>query len=204
MTRVYGLAVAMGLTVGLATGCKPKAAVKPDASPPPSPKQEAWTLGHQMALAALGNAAGVTGGVVERSFAKAKEAAQGLGTELPPLPTPEGDEASKDADALGYLLEDPGKKIEEYLSDKYGDDERALFDLAIKAESLYMIYFPGDDLGTAAATAIEHDATIAGVPDPLWKPLVAKIHDGATFDDVTAKVDKLDDGVPAFLGVSAD
>lgn len=73
-----------------------------------STKQQAWDLGHNLSLAALGHAEGGASAAVDRLLAKAKGNARTFGVTIPDLPAKTTDKASNRAEALVYLLRKVG------------------------------------------------------------------------------------------------
>jgi hypothetical protein len=164
-----------------------------------STKEKVWALGNKISLAALGSAEGAPADAVSHLYDAAKVIAKDLGTDLPPLPKLTGEKTKDDAEALAYLLQDAGSPVGGFLKTKYGEEYSALYELAVKSQTLNILYLPNDSISTAIGESIQHNATKAGLPETLWKPLLAKISGGASFQEMQDELRKLESGVSAYL-----
>ena len=156
-----------------------------------STKKLAWDMGSKLSLAALGNGRGANASAVESVMGKAKDSAQQLGVEIPPLPDQTGDTTKDSAAALHYLLKTAGDPIASKLRSKYDDAHAALFEMALKSNVLMLLYSPGDSTSKTIAGVIKNRGTEAGLPESLWKPVVDKIEEQAPFDEVKAAVSQM-------------
>ena len=201
------------LAVASAAGCKGKSDGAGSAPPgtgaairaEPSTKEIIWTMGHKLALAALGNSQGGVGDAAGRLFEAAGVLGQALGITLPPLPTPTGDKIQDGAKALGYLLNDAGKPIAEQLRTSLGAAHLALFELAVKSELLNLLYIPGgepDSTVQAILDAAERAAGDAGLPAVLWKPLLDTVARGASFEEVQEAIETMKKSVAEHLALA--
>jgi len=177
---------------------------EPAPAPPAFSKRElAWGLGHALSLTALGHAAGAPEKSVTGMFGGVAALADALGTTVAPLPKKTGDSARDSAAVLGYLLRGTGRSIARFLEETYGADHAALFELAIKAQVLNLLYEPGKGASPGLRQGIHDSATRAGLPKDLWQPLYDRISTGASLKDVQREIGTLRTVVRGYLAEAA-
>jgi hypothetical protein len=164
-----------------------------------STRLDSWMLGSTLPLAALGNAQGVSKESLDQYLAPVQSIAQKLGTRIPPLPQRTGDHLT-DAQAFSHYLTDDVTQITESLSQKYPPDTAALFDLALQCFILEASY--SDELGGSKAIEIANLATIAGLPQYMWQPVVFKMNHHEPIDKVKEALRKMDSDVTRHLTVA--
>jgi hypothetical protein len=157
-------------------------------------------MGSKLSLAALGHGRGASQSAVEGVMGKARDMAQQLDVEIPPLPESTGDTTKDSAAALNYLMKTAGEPIAKKLKDKYGEDHSALFEMALKSNMLMLLYSPDDNMGRSIAGIIKDRGPKAGLSESLWKPVVDKIEEKASFEEVKEAVSKMHKDVSEYLG----
>ena len=91
---------------------------------------------------------------------------------------------------IDYLLAQ-GQRIGRELAKKYGPEQAALFEVALKSNLLVLLYSPGSDATNSISAAITRAAPQAKLPDELWSPLVDRMNKKASLDDVRTAVHKI-------------
>lgn len=172
-------------------------------APPPhtaaNSRQMAWDLGSSLSLATLGAARHAPANSVTEARREAEFLAQGAGLEVPPAPAPTSDETENSAAALQYLLPGPSAELPRQLAARYGADHAALYETAVKANILVLLYAPNAELNQAAAQGIEHAATEAKLPPQHWQPLLALVKANASEKTVSDAVTKMQEDVSDYL-----
>jgi hypothetical protein len=137
-----------------------------------NPRLAAWQLGSKLSLAALANDRDIAPKTVESALADSKELADRLETtvaELPERGLSGSDPASRQV--LNYVIEQ-GHQIGRDLTEKYGPEAAALFEVAMKSNLLLVLYTPGSSSSDAIVAAISAAAPRAQLPAGLWQPLI--------------------------------
>lgn len=157
----------------------------------PSTKAMAWMLGNNLSLAALMNERGVKQ-TSDELIAKANILSRELtGDDVPALPAVSGNRAETGAATLAYLLKTALPSVGGKIKDAHGTEHVDLFELAIKSNTLLLLYGPGDSTGKTIAGFIEKVAPRAGLPEKLWKPVTDKVNSAASYDEVKEAVFKM-------------
>jgi len=159
----------------------------------------AWTLGSRISLAALGYAEGASQDVVNNMIDSVRPAAQIFGSDIPPLPTKTGRWAEDSAAVLHYLLDTVGETFGSRIKAQYPGKPVLLFEIAIKSNILLLMYGPGDSTSTAIVDVIRDRAPGAGVPQELWWPVVSRVEEGASYEQVKEAVVQMHRGISRHL-----
>lgn len=158
-----------------------------------------WTMGRKASLAALGAAMGAARTTTEPMFLEAQTIATGLTLELPPLPTEEGEKATRTAIAFKYVMDDVGNGLVDVVTDELGVRAAALLELAVKLPIVLMMYEPTVGGQDASASMLERTARDGGVPTVYWAPVVASVRQLAPQRTVQAQLRTFMDDVGAYL-----
>jgi hypothetical protein len=102
---------------------------------------------------------------------------------------------------MKYITTIGGKPIGQNLAKQFGDTTACLFELAMKARLTLVVYQAkkGDQLNAELEAALARAGEGSALPEALWKPLVAKIKDLATEEEVKREVVRLDEEVTKHL-----
>ncbi|HVT26892.1 MAG TPA: hypothetical protein VHE81_02630 [Lacipirellulaceae bacterium] len=163
-------------------------------------RRAAWLLGCRLSYAALAHDRGMATDQVPGWFEEARAQAKLLGISVPDLPDPAAadDQGLASSRVIDYLL-GQGKRICRELSQRYGADDAACLEVALKSSMLLLLYRPGSTEGNSISAAISRAAPQAGLPADLWQPLVDLIALQAPQADVQAAVRKLNSDVDHYL-----
>jgi hypothetical protein len=138
-------------------------------------RRAAWQLGRNWSLAALARDRVTATDNVARWLDHARELAASLGTTLAELPSPiAGDAAASSRVMIKHLFTE-GTRIGSFLSDRYGPDHAALFELGVKANLLLVLYEPRTTIAETLASAIAKAREQSNSPAELWQPLLTAI-----------------------------
>lgn len=165
-----------------------------------SSKRLAWDIGSKLSLAALGHGRGASESAVGGVMGKANDMARELDVEIPSLPENTGDTTKDSAAALNYLMRTAGDSIAKKLKDKHSEEHAALFEMALKSNMLMMLYSPDDSMGRSIAGVIKDRGAKAGLSESLWQPVVDKIEEKASFEEVKTAVSKMHKDISEYLG----
>jgi hypothetical protein len=168
--------------------------------PAHSPRRIAWLLGNKLSLSALANDRGGAVDETAKLFSQAQTLAEMLGTTVSDLP-PARATASTDGNfdrALQYLFSQ-GQPIGRTLATKYGDDQAALFELAVKSNILLALYRPHASVVGALSSAIEQAGGRSGLPVKLWQPLMDAMANNAPAEEVRQSVYRMHSEVDKYL-----
>jgi hypothetical protein len=168
-------------------------------------RHAAWLLGSRLSLAALAHDRGMAADRVPGWFEEAQSAAKLLGTTLPELPTPtapgDKDPASRQVrDYLGVQYQ----RIVGDLSKRFGAEDAALFEVALKSNFLLLLYSPGSSTTTSISGAISRAAPQARLPAQLWKPLVDLLGKQSSLADVQTAVRQMHNDVDRYLATAGE
>jgi hypothetical protein len=154
-----------------------------------NPRLNAWRLGSKLSLAAMANDRGLAAESVPRWMEYCKALASALQTTVADLPA-RGLAADRPASRqlLNYLVIQQGQQVGRDLTDRYGPDAAALFEVAVKSNLLLVLYSPGSSSTNAIAAAISGAAPRAQLPANLWQPLVNMVTAQADADEVRKAV----------------
>jgi hypothetical protein len=171
----------------------------------PKVRRAVWTLGSRLSLAALAHDRRMAANRIPTWLDEAQSACKLLGTTVPELPEPAaaGDTSLASRQVIDYLLSQ-GQRIGRELAKQYGPEQAALFEVALKSNLLMLLYSPGSDATTSISTAIVRAAPKAELPDILWYPLVERMNNKASLDDVRTAVRKMHSDVDGYLAKAAE
>jgi hypothetical protein len=102
-------------------------------------------------------------------------------------------------DVLNYLFQQSAQ-LSRQLTDGYGADHAALYEVAVKSNLLLVLYQPGSSTTGAIAAAIRDAAPRAKLPEAAVKPLLELVSTGAQPADVRKQVQRLHAQVEQHLG----
>lgn len=162
-------------------------------------KYLAWQLGSKVSLAAIGYEAGLPRTTALEMIDKVQATADYFDVQIPTLPYRSGSSAEFAATILRYLLDDFGGKIGEKLAEDYRDDVGYLFEIAIKSNILLLLYAPGEETSRTISDVIKHRAPRAGISYSVYGPLVRKVENGASYEEVKRAVVEFHDTVAESL-----
>ena len=166
-----------------------------------SKKSAAWQLGSQLSVAGVLLVDSNDKALVDRQFARASAAASKFGLKLPALPVRTGQKVEDSAAVLQYLLGATGNPIGAILRKNYGPEHAAVFEIALKANILIILYGPGEKEADTIANVIRKRRVDAKLPNGMTDPLLALIDRGATYNEVKNALFDLNDLAPNFIAV---
>lgn len=177
-----------------------------DVAPPkltPKVRHAIWTLGSRLSLAALAHDRQMAANSIPTWLDEARSACKVLGTTVPELPEParSADNSQPSPQVMDYLLSQ-GQRIGRELAKQYGPEQAALFEVALKSNLLLLLYSPGSDATNSITTAISRAAPQAKLPQELWLPLLERVGQKASLDDVRKSVQQMHRDVSGYLANS--
>ncbi len=166
----------------------------------PNVRHAAWTLGSRLSLAALAHDRRMAANSIPTWLDEARSACKVLGTTVPELPkaAPEGDTSLASPQVMDYLLAE-GQRIGRDLAKQYGPEQAALFEVALKSNLLLLLYNPGSEATSSISASIVRAAPQAKLPQQLWAPLVERIRNKASLEDVRTAVRQMHGDVSGYL-----
>jgi hypothetical protein len=188
-----------------ATAVSATVEVEPRGAVSPKLRQAVWILGSRLSLAALAHDRRMAANSVPTWLDEARSACQVLGTSVAELPEPavQNDPAPASQQVIRYLL-DQGQRIGPDLSKRFGPKQSALFEVALKSNLLLFLYSPGSDATTSISAAIVRAAPTAELPDILWYPLIERVNNRASLDEVRTAVRTMHRDVDSYLAKAAE
>jgi len=158
-----------------------------------------------LSLAALAHDRHMAANNIPTWLDEAQSACKLLGTTVPELPEPAtaGDKSLVSRQAIDYLLAQ-GQRIGRELAKRYGPEQAALFEVALKSIILLLLYSPGSDATNSISAAISRAAPQAKLPDVLWTRLVDRMNKKASLDEVRTSVKQMHADVDAYLANAAE
>jgi hypothetical protein len=179
-----------------------------DVAPPtvsPKVRRAVWILGSRLSLAALAHDRHMAANNIATWLDEAHSACKVLGTTVPELPEPAapGDKSLASRQVIDYLLAQ-GQRIGRELAKRYGPEQAALFEVALKSNILLLLYSPGSDATNSISAAISRAAPQAKLPDVLWTPVVDRMNKKASLDEVRASVKQMHADVDGYLASAAE
>ena len=160
-------------------------------------KLGAWTIGHNLSLAALLYAQDAPQPQIEKPLATAKKAAQAIKVPIKPFP-PKGKTGTETkATMINYLIKGDGWSTGEVIFKKFGREHATLFEIAVKSNLGLVMYQPGDDHGIA--NVLKKRAEEIKLPAELWTPVVAAMNDKRPQKEVQAAIAKMGEELHAKL-----
>ncbi len=129
-----------------------------DVVPPsvsPKVRRAVWILGSRLSVAALAHDRRMAANSIPTWLDEAHSACKVLGTTVPELPEPAavGDTSPASRQVIDYLLAQ-GQRIGRELAKRYGSEQAALFEVALKSNILLLLYSPGSDATNSISAAI--------------------------------------------------
>ena len=189
------------------TDATPVSATIDVATPTVSPKvrRAVWILGSRLSLAALAHDRHMAANSIPTWLDEAHSACKVLGTTVPELPEPAAasDTSLVSRQVIDYLLAQ-GQRIGRELAKRYGPEQAALFEVALKSNILLLLYSPGSDATNSISAAISRAAPQAKLPDVLWTPLVDRMNKKASLDEVRASVKQMHADVDGYLANASE
>ncbi|MGA2066620.1 MAG: hypothetical protein ABSG86_16710 [Thermoguttaceae bacterium] len=162
----------------------------------------AWKLGIKLSTAAWAHYQGASKEDVDSYLDACRTMAnKGLGTDIPAFPAKKDTAAENGALAMKYITTIGGKPIGQNLAKQFGNEVACLFELAMKARLTLVVYQAkkGDELNAELESALARSGKGSALPEALWQPLVTKIKDVATEEEVKREVLRLDEEVTRHL-----
>lgn len=160
---------------------------------------QAWILGSRLSVAATMNAQSMDKAAVDKQFAQAAAAANAFAIKLPPLPARKGAKVEDSATALQYLLRSTGEPIGGMLNRSHSAEHAAIFEIALKANTLLILYAPGDATANTVAGVIKARSVNAKYLNAFTSDLQELIQIKATYAFVRDELFRLNTAVPGFL-----
>ena len=139
-----------------------------------------WQLGKNLAFASLLRAQQAPDEAVKSVLLKMSSASQSLKVSIPAPDKLTGDVNADTAAAIEFLLSGAGKPVFNDIQNRFGNEQAALFELAIKSTLLTFLYQPGDSMSQSLATAIKRSAVQADLEESIWQPLLSMVQEEAT------------------------
>jgi hypothetical protein len=171
----------------------------------PKVRRAAWMLGSRLSLAALAHDRHMAANNIPTWLDEAQSACKVLGTTVAELPESAavGDTSLASQQVIDYLLAQ-GQRIGRELAKRYGPEEAALFEVALKSNFLLLLYSPGSDATNSISAAISRAAPQAKLPEALWSPLVDRINKKASLDQVRGSVQQMHKDVDGYLATAGE
>jgi hypothetical protein len=161
-------------------------------------RRAAWQLGSKWTLAALARDRGAATDNVAKWLEQANTLARYLGTSLSQLPAPLSDREVSSRAMVRHVFAE-GLRLGRHLSERYGPDHAALFELGVKSSLLLVLYEPKTPVAETLAASIAKARELAGSPAELWQPLLDAIAEGRDAGAVRQIVFQLHDEVDRSL-----
>lgn len=177
----------------------------PDPAPTRSTRRIAWSLGSNLSLAALANDRALPSDKVANWYDTAQQQAELFGTtvaNLPPRPLAEEVDPQTPR-AIAYLF-DQARTLGELLASQYGDDHAALFELALKSNTLLVRYQPGAPALKTRSAALGQAGERANLPPALYQPLLKLLDEDAPAKTVRDAIFQLHADVDQYLSTQSD
>jgi hypothetical protein len=153
----------------------------------------AWVLGRELVLAAM-TAQEANGPSSPRTSIELLADRLAVPAEL--LPNPMTDLGG---DAKLEVLFRSGRQLGGHLTANLGREHAALFEIAFKSHLLLELFEPGSPAASAIAKAIPLAAEKAQLPSHLWQPLVEKLAQTSTQDEIHEALREFDRDVQNHL-----
>lgn len=144
----------------------------------------AWMLGNKLSLAVLLTESGRDPALADDYLSQARMAANELGLGTVTLPLPTGDQATKDAAYLGYLLREQGGRFADQLRAERGTNAAAYYEFAVKTNLLILLYGPGDSTALALTRRLQEISVDLHLPSGMTDNLMAAVQDRKPADVV--------------------
>ncbi len=163
-------------------------------------KQQAWDLGTKLSQATFSNSLLNDPALTRRTFTEAKTNAKNLGIVLPDLPSKTQDKVEDNAEALYYLINTTGKPIIGILTEDFGAEHAALFEISLKTNILLLLYEPDSEETAAIVNVIKNRRTTANLPENTFSELIVLIEHRSNFDRIKDEIFLLQKIVSKFVG----
>src|SRR4051812_11435191 len=171
----------------------------------PKVRRAVWTLGSRLSLAALAHDRHMAANSIPTWLDEAHSACKVLGTTVPELPEPAavGDKSVASQQVIDYLLAQ-GQRIGRELAKRYGPEQAALFEVALKSNILLLLYSPGSGETNSISAAISRGAPQAKLPDVLWWPLIERISRKDSVEEIRSSVRQMHRDTEKYLANVAE
>ena len=160
-------------------------------------KLGAWTIGHNLSLAAMLYAQDSPQQNIDPPLAKAKKAAESIKVAIKPFPPKGKTRPDTMAAVIHYLIKGDGWSTGEVIFKKFGREHATLFEIAVKTNLGLVMYQPGDDHGIA--NVLKKRAEEIKLAPDLWTPVVAAMTEKRPQKDVQAAIAKMHENIAARL-----
>lgn len=160
-------------------------------------KLGAWTIGHNLSLAALLYAQDAPQQQIDKPMATAKKAAEAIKVEIKPFPPKSKTGPETKATMINYLIKGDGWSTGEAIFKKFGREHATLFEIAVKSNLGLVMYQPGDDHGIA--NVLKKRAEEIKLPPELWTPVVTAMNEKRPQKEVQAAIAKMGEELHAKL-----
>lgn len=194
MSRTVGTAAlalaTFGFTVGVASGQQ---------LTNEETRYLAWRLGSNIGLAAIAYSRGAPVDDANRILRSLERPANYFGAEIPPLPSRTGDRVADASNVVSYLIDRVGGQIGGKISAGHSSTHAALFELGVKSNLIYMLYFPNDSSGEMFTEIIRTRASTAGLPPEIWMPLVRALDAKMPSENVESALRKMHRDIGSYL-----
>jgi len=163
------------------------------AQPSDGSRTGAWVLGVRLSQVAIDYSNGAPQQEADKELASLRVGARLLGVSIPPFPSRSGDRGQDHNKIIGYLR-GVESSIGNELNLGYPPDHAALFRLGLNCTILQFVYRPEDPyfgISTPIARIIGDLATTAGLPKSFWEPLLNKVDQKASREEVVIEGDKM-------------
>jgi len=157
-----------------------------------------WQMSSKWSMAAALYAKSVPADRYEDLLQQAAYASRLVEVELPPLP--EKVSAGHEAKVISFLLRDGQAKLADQLAKEFGEEHSALAEFAIRTQLLLLIYTPRSTELDPYIQEIQDAAERSELPQSLWKSLVQKLQQRASYAEVKQEVYRLHEDISAYLG----
>lgn len=163
---------------------------------------QAWILGSNLGVAAaLHSQAGDNSTLVEQRFLLASKAATTFGLKLPPIPAKKGIQIDDSSAMLFYLMGKVGKPVGGVLSKDYGAEYATVFDVAIRANALLIVYGSDEETTGAIASVIKARSSEVSFLASLTDQLRQKVDQRASYDVIKKEIFELNRIAPQFIAL---
>jgi len=157
----------------------------------------AWTIGHNLSLAAMLYGQDAPQQNIDTPLAKAKKAADSIKVDIKPFPPKGKTRPETMAAVINYLIKGDGWSSGEAIVKKFGREHATLFEIAVKSNLGLVMYQPGDDHGIA--NVLKKRAEEIKLPAELWTPTVTAMTEKRPQKEVQAAIAKMHEEVAARL-----
>jgi hypothetical protein len=161
-----------------------------------------WEAASKWSLAAAISAKGMNADRYQSILDEAVVAAAKVDVALPPLPSTT-DAGELEATVIEGLRGESAVALTNAIANRFGADEAAVADLAIRSHLLLLTYSPRSGDALLQAEALRRAAEASGLPAETWTPLVKLLDERAPFVDVRQAVFAQDKRIESALAPSS-